>query len=193
MLPGASVYDGDLYETPLGDVPVDRDLVEELLDQRRSVRFVAEAEKREHSVEVQVPFLQHALAQFEIVPMLVYDTSFANCESVASDLAAACHRFPRQTLIVASSDLYHGPGSREAREASLRTARALEEESARAFSDGVDQGRYQACGSGPITIAKLIAERHGCGRPEVVQVTTSHEVARGSEDYVVGYLGAVVR
>ena len=75
---------------------------------------------------------------------------------------------------------------------SLKTARALEGQTAREFSAGVEQGKYHACGSGAITVAKLMAEQRGSQRVEVLQVTTSHEVARGSDDYVVGYLGAVV-
>jgi hypothetical protein len=193
MFAGASVFDGDCYETPLGDVAVDRAFVDLLLARRGAVRFVPEAEHREHSVEVQVPFLQHLLGQFEIVPLLVYDPSYANCERLARELTEACAKLPRPTLLVASSDLYHGPGRDAAKQASLKTARAVEGQTAHEFSAGVEQGEYHACGSGAITVAKLIAERRGPGRLEVVQVTTSHEVAHGSDDYVVGYLGAVLR
>jgi len=192
MFAGASVFDGELYETPLGDVAVDRAFVDFLLARCGAVHVVAEAERREHSVEVQVPFLQHLLGAFQIVPILICDPSFANCERLARELTEACAKLPRPTLLVASSDLYHGPGSDEAKRASLLTAHAIESRSAREFAAGVEQGEYHACGSGAITAAKLMAERRGAQRVEVVQVTTSHEVAHGSDDYVVGYLGAVM-
>ena len=192
LFPGASVFRGSGYQTPLGNVPVDGDFVRALHDTGAGFGYTPQAEEQEHSVEVQVPFLQRVLGAFDIVPVLIHDGRPANCRALADGLVSAMHARPRRTLLVASSDLYHGPGHKRARAASDATAGVLAQGDPERFAEAVATGACQACGSAAIVVALMAARALGAERVRLLGVTTSFEVAPRGEDYVVGYLAAVI-
>ncbi|MGC8739900.1 MAG: AmmeMemoRadiSam system protein B [Candidatus Sumerlaeaceae bacterium] len=185
--PGASVFPGRAFATPFGNVPLDRQFVAELLENHHIFDFYPDAERREHSLEVQLPFLQYVLRNFELVPVVIYDRSLSNCKRVATALLNVMEKLPKSTIIVASSDLYHGPGAERAYRESEHTARAIAALEPIEFSSGVESGEYMACGAGPITTAMLMARTLGATRGTVLSLTTSYEAHPLSEDYVVGY------
>ncbi|MCX7625581.1 MAG: AmmeMemoRadiSam system protein B [Candidatus Sumerlaeaceae bacterium] len=185
--PGASIFPGRAFATPFGEVPVDRPFVEELMGRRAGFSFYPEAEQREHALEVQLPFLQYAVGDFELVPIVFYDRSLANCRRIANAIADVMKADPKETIIVASSDLYHGPGAERAYRESSFTAKAITACDPVSFADGVEAGEYMACGAGPVTVAMLLARTLGAQKGTLLKLTTSYEVHPGSEDYVVGY------
>ncbi|RMH25824.1 MAG: AmmeMemoRadiSam system protein B [Candidatus Hydrogenedentota bacterium] len=191
VFPGASLFPGRAYETPLGLVPVDREFADALWNLSNVFDFYPDAETREHSLEVQLPFLQFMLPDFKIVPIVVYDRSLSNCQRVARAIVEVTRKTSGRTLLVASSDLYHGPGAVIARTKSLQAARAIEKMDPTTFSQGIEAGEFQACGAGPITIVMLASKELGATRAKVLALTTSYDVHPGREDYVVGYLAAV--
>jgi AmmeMemoRadiSam system protein B len=190
--PGASVFDGDSFETPLGLVELDRPFVEDLLRQRALFHYYPAAEEREHALEVQLPFLQRVLTDFRLVPILISDQSYDNVSRVAQALRETMHRHRGKTLVVASSDLYHGPNHHYALAQSREAATALERLDPEAFLDGIEAGEYQACGAGPIGAAMMLALAEGARKASVVHLTTSYEVYPVRDDYVVGYMSAVL-
>ncbi len=80
---GASVIPSGLYSTPLGDVTIDEAIGNELVRSPR-MKFIREAHDSEHSLEVQVPFLQRVLGDFTLVPIVVGTTDLAVCRSLAA-------------------------------------------------------------------------------------------------------------
>ena len=76
---GASVYPEGVFNTPLGGIKVDSEFTKKILNKDPEVHFIPEAFKLEHSIEVQLPFLQRALAGFSIVPIVLGDCSFSCC------------------------------------------------------------------------------------------------------------------
>lgn len=185
--PGASIFPGRAFATPLGDVPLDRKFIEELLGNHGHFDFYPDAERREHSLEVQLPFLQYVLKQFELVPIVMYDRSLSNCKRIANSLIETMAKYPKATIIVASSDLYHGPGAERAYRESENTARAIASLDPVDFATGIESGEYMACGAGPITTAMLLARALGAEKGTVLSLSTSYDAHPMSEDYVVGY------
>ncbi len=184
--PGGSIFPGRAFATPFGEVPVDRPFVRKLTASG-VFEFYPEAESREHSLEVQLPFLQYALGDFELVPIVMYDRSLSNCQRLAQAILACLRDDPHATLVVASSDLYHGPGAARAHRSSEATAEAIASLDPADFAAGIESGEYMACGAGPITTTMIIAKGLGAKQGTILAITTSYDVHPVSEDYVVGY------
>ncbi|MDR3678241.1 MAG: AmmeMemoRadiSam system protein B, partial [Acidobacteriota bacterium] len=114
--PFSSIYDGDAYATPLGNVPVDKDFRARLAKLNSSIKIsdrghVQEGERAEHSLEVQLPWLQRTLGEFKLVPIIMGDQDYglerALGRALAKALLAETAEARTQTLILVSSDLSH--------------------------------------------------------------------------------------
>ena len=106
-----SVYDGDAYTTPLGQVPVDKEFARRLVKMSSTIQLSekghqATADAPEHSVEVELPWLQKVLGNFELVPIVMGDQSYESSRALGVALAKML-RNDRDTLVLASSDLSH--------------------------------------------------------------------------------------
>ena len=163
----------DAFRTPLGDVRLDRAAIERILELPQ-VEILDRAHAPEHSLEVQLPFLQRALETFSLVPLLVGDATF---EEVAKVLEALWGG--PETLILISSDLSHYLDSETARRLDAATTRAIEALAPR------ELGSESACGRIPIGGLLLVAERRGL-RVDALDLRNSGDTA-GSRDQVVGY------
>lgn len=172
VLDGLALPDADAFETPLGRVRVATELCDGLLELPQvSVNEAAHA--REHSLEVELPFLQEALGEFDLVPLVV---GSALPESVAGVLDRLWSG--PEVLVVISSDLSHYLGYDRAAEADRQTADRILERRA-------DLSTEHACGAIPINGLLLAAERRGLsGR--LLDLRSSGDTA-GDRDRVVGY------
>jgi hypothetical protein len=190
-----SVFDGDGYRTPLGVARVDRALAAALVTEGGAV-FDSTLHAREHSVEVQVPFVQHLFPNAAIVPVVVGAPDPESCRRFGRALAAQA--VGRRVLIVASSDLSHYPERRVAAEVDRRTLQAIagmradelasmEREAAASEARGVSTC---ACGEGPIRVAIEAARSLGALRGTVISYANSGDMPIGDPGRVVGY-GAV--
>jgi MEMO1 family protein len=160
------------FATPLGSVPVDREAAE-LARALPQVVENAAAHALEHSLEVQLPFLQSVLGEFAIVPFAVGDASPEEVAEVIELLWGGV-----ETLIVVSSDLSHYHPYTQAREIDRLTADAV-----LALADTLDHD--QACGATPINGFALCARRHALS-PELLDLRNSGDTA-GDKSRVVGY------
>lgn len=194
---GVAVSDFAGYRTPLGLARIDRE-VASALRKEDAKRFAArpDAEAREHSIEVQVPFAQLACPGVEIVAAVVGEPDSALCARFGEALAKVLQG--RRPLIVASSDLAHYPAYEDAvasDAAVLAAVAAMEPESVRrAVDQEMRRGRTAletcACGEGPILAALEAAKRLGATRATVVSCANSGDTSAGERSRVVGY-GAV--
>lgn len=186
---GVSVYNGAAYRTPLGDVPIDRNLVEALREDLNRVRYRAEAHAREHSLEIQLPFLQTALADFRLVPLVMGSDDLATCRWLADRLAEVLK--DRSALLIASTDLSHFQDD--------KTARRLDgvvREQVAAFDpinlhQRLREGACEACGGGPMVTVMLAARALGADKGVFLNYATSGDVT-GERRRVVGYLAAAL-
>ncbi len=120
---GASIYNLGDYVTPLGKVPVNIKLANQLIENSPLFMFHPEADKYEHSLEVQVPFLQvHLKKAFQLVPIVLGTQSAESCKKIAEALKPW---FNDRNLFVISSDFAHYPGYEEARAADQATCNAI--------------------------------------------------------------------
>lgn len=187
---GASVIPAGVYETPLGKVPVD-ELIGKPLVGGKHFTFIREVHQAEHSLEVQVPFLQKVLTDFSIVPIIVGTIDLATCREIACEIADLLLTEKRKYVIVLSTDLSHYfPYER---------AKAIDDvfiQSLLSFDEDdlyrtLSADKAQACGEGPVLTGMVAAKKLGARKVEVLKYANSGDTA-GSKDQVVGYLAAAM-
>ncbi len=186
---GASVYDRGPYRTPLGEVPLDREYIERLQAKTDMVGHVPQAHAQEHSLEIQLPFLQTALPDFRLVPLVLGFTDPERCRELARALAESARG--RRVLLVASTDLSHFHDAAEAEALDARLARPVEAFDPQCLASRLRPGEGQACGAGPLLTAISAARELGARKAVIVARSHSGEVT-GDNDRVVGYLSAVL-
>jgi len=188
---GVSVYSGDSYTTPLGDVAIDTDLRDHLKDLAPDTITVGDAgHGDEHAVEVQIPFVQRLFPKSTILPITMLERRGDVCRLLGCALAML--RRERPFLLIASSDLYHGPSLDDCNETDERTLTAIQVGDPDAFLDGIQRGDYQACGAGPIAaLLHATMTEHGT-EIDILRHGTSADVNGEHSGYVVGYAAIAV-
>ncbi len=181
---GTSADDREAYRTPLGTIPVDLDAVS-FLGTQPGLHHQEEAhESPEHSLEVMLPFLQVALGDFHLVPLLMGSWQEQDAEQLAAALAGlAAHG---DYLFVFSTDLSHYHPYEDAVKRDERTTAAMTFETARAVGRLFVAGAVEACGRGPITAGLSLAERLGYLQRRLLLYENSGDTT-GETSRVVGY------
>jgi AmmeMemoRadiSam system protein B len=184
---GASIYPGDSYRTPLGDVPVHKEMRDELVKEGGTIMLSDAGHRGEHCLEVQLPFLQRVLGEFSIVPIIIGNQRREFCLALGNALAKAASR--RNVLLVASSDLSHYHPYDEAVKLDRQVIGLVEALDDRTMMDQIEEERIEACGGGPVVSVMHAAKLLGANRSQVLFYCNSGDVT-GDKDAVVGYLSA---
>jgi len=195
---GVSVYKSGKYETPLGTVEIDGNLAEELMANSEIFSFEPRAHAIEHSLEVQIPFLQQVLSDFRIVPLLMRNWPKSVCLDVSSALAKTIRG--KNVLLIASTDMSHYPVYDEAVKADKFTLSALEtmdtdlirEQLDEYMSKGVRELHCMLCGVGPVLVVIDAAKELGADSIEILKYANSGDVPAGDRSGVVGYFAAAI-
>lgn len=190
-----SVYAGDAFETPLGLAPVAKDIARSLL-QHKGIVSDQEPHRREHSIEVEVPFIQKVLPGTPIVPIVIGEPSEENAYLLVDALVEVAKK--RNLLFVASSDLSHYPSYEDAKKVDRATLEAILSMDPQVFlkttkewmNKGIPNLGTCACGQGAILTAMALAQKLGLNRATVLRYANSGDTPFGDEERVVGY-GAV--
>lgn len=193
---GAALHPGQGWRTPLGAASVDHALGEALVASEPAFRFDAAPHAREHSLEVQVPFVQVVAPEARILPVVVGSADPALTERLGRALGRVL--VGRRALIVASSDLSHYPGYDDARAADRATLAAVASLDAaavrRTLAAEMRRGRAGletgACGEAAVLVALEAARVLGASHGLVLSYANSGDGALGDRERVVGY-GAV--
>lgn len=175
------------WETPLGKVDVDLDFVK-LLDgiiDRDEV-----AHESEHSIEVQLPFLQYFFEDFRIVPICLAMQDYDSVKEVATELIAALNKYGKQVVIVASSDFTHYENVNVAKKKDATLIKDIEQLDVPAFYEDQYRLNATACGYGPIAAMIMTCGARGASKGTLVKYATSGDVTGDSQ--VVGYAGIIV-
>lgn len=170
---GLALCSASVWQTPLGEIPVDAAAAKSLA-QLPQVSLLDEAHSREHSLEVELPFLQVALGDFKLVPLAAGDASDEEVAEVIEQLWDG-----EGTRFVISTDLSHYLDSSTARRVDAMTARAIERLRPQDIAD------EQACGHVPLRGMLRAASAHGL-RAHTLDLRNSGDTA-GSPERVVGY------
>ncbi|MRS01822.1 AmmeMemoRadiSam system protein B [bacterium] len=177
--------------TPLGKAAINRQLSLLVRDNSNLVEEDDTAHQYEHSLEVQVPFLQFLRPDVTIVPLCVGFNDYSSCKILGLSLATAIRKYGQEVLIVASSDMSHYQPAEVARhEDNLAIQEVLKMNPEGMYS--IVKGRgISMCGIIPATIMLVAAIEMGATKSELIRYATSGEVS-GDFDQVVGYAGIMV-
>ena len=186
-----SIYDGDAYATPLGNVPVDKAFAQKLVKMSSTMKLSSQGHDPtsaggEHAVEVQLPWLQKVLGNFEVVPIVMGDQSYESSRALGVALAKLIKKEGGETLVLASSDLSHYHTYDDAVTIDHKTLNALQAWDYFSMSRNFQARVWEACGGAPIVAAMIYAERMGANQARVLKYENSGDVT-GDHSRVVGY------
>jgi AmmeMemoRadiSam system protein B/AmmeMemoRadiSam system protein A len=185
---GCSIYLKGAYETPLGTVEVNEALASEL-SEATGFKYVPQAHQQEHSLEVQIPFIQKVLPSAKIVPVLMGIQSRKTITTLATALSEVLPG--KKALVIASTDLSHFFPKQKANETDSNTASLIQSFETDSLIRKLGMGENIMCGGGPVVSALLYAQSRGEPGVEILRYADSSD-AGGSRSQVVGYLAAVL-
>lgn len=186
--PGVSIISEGGYETPLGVVPIAEDLADKIKKFSGVVKDIPGPHLQEHSLEIQLPFLQVALGDFSLVPLVMGDQRAATCYELAQAIYLAVQ--DKKVLIVGSSDLSHFHNYNAASQLDAVVLKHLQSGDAEGLLKSLNSDMCEACGGGPMAVAMLVAKKMGAGKAQLLKYANSGDVT-GDKSSVVGYAAAV--
>ncbi|MHC1610516.1 MAG: MEMO1 family protein [Candidatus Methanospirareceae archaeon] len=180
----------EAWATPLGVVEVDESFVDAL--PKRIIDVDETAHRYEHSIEVQLPFLQFIFdTRFRIVPICIGLSGEDTAKEIGEDLAETIAKTDKKVVVLASSDFTHYEPERIAREKDEYVIEAIKELDVAKFYKRVYERNVTACGVDPITAMMHAVRRLGATEGRVTKYATSGEIT-GDRSSVVGYCGIIV-
>jgi len=182
---GVSVWTPGGFETPLGRVLVDQDFTDQLIAANDKFYFKPEAFEKEHSLEVEIPFLQETFENFEIVAVIMGQTSYSTLEAFAHALNKIIDDRD-DVLVVVSTDLSHYHNDATARKMDQRAMDAIEAIDPAKVYQECSKRSMEMCGFIPVTAGLLYAKIRGLHEAKVLNYANSGDVS-GDRDRVVGY------
>ena len=185
---GCAIQAEGAFETPLGVVPIDEALAQRLLDREAGIESSSDVHRAEHSLEMQLPFLQHLIPGLRIVPILMGSQERAEVDALAESLALALKE--RAALLVASSDLSHYHPARVANALDAQVVADVERFDADALMARLEHDHGHACGGGPIVAVMRAARALGANQASVLRYADSGDAGEHDKTRVVGYLSA---
>ena len=184
---GAAVFTRGVFETPLGPVAIARELGDAILKATHVAREHAEAHQREHSLEMQLPFICRVLPGVPIVPIVMGHQSPITVSRLADGLVKALAG--RTVLLVASSDLSHYLPARSAAATDKHVLDLVNSFDADGLCEALKAQPDHACGGGPMVSVMRAARALGARDGRVLKYADSGDVS-GDKSAVVGYMAA---
>ncbi|MCS7257816.1 MAG: AmmeMemoRadiSam system protein B [candidate division WOR-3 bacterium] len=185
-----AVYGEGKWQTPLGDVNIAEDIAHAIIKEAPSkIINQLDAHQYEHSLEVQLPFLQTVLKDFKIVPIMMLNPSYEDCNILAQ--AIAKNTRGKNILILASSDLYHGYSYSDCQKTDSLTLNYITKFDIKGLYDALSKEKAQACGGYPIVVLMMVADLLGAKEVKLLHRTNSNDVIGEKGGYCVGYASLV--
>jgi hypothetical protein len=177
--------------TPLGPAKIDAELASRFQRHCPLLKNDAAAHRTEHSLEVQIPFLQRLKKDFSFVPLTLSYIPYEKCEEVGRALAKTIQETEEPVLIVSSSDMNHYQNQATTEAKDFLAIREIEALNPKALYETVRDEKISMCGIIPTTVALVAALALGAKKAELIRHATSGDVTK---DYkaVVGYAGLVI-
>jgi len=174
------------YQTPLGLVEVDSGIIQAIA---REIPVNLINQDMEHAVEIQLPFLQHLLPPFRLVPLMLESQASGTAQGLASVLTPLLRE--KKALLIASTDLSHYYNYAQATSLDKRAIEAMQRFDPVAFEQTIASGRSEACGYGAVTTVMLIAQALGADTVTLLHYANSGDVT-GDHSQVVGYAALAI-
>jgi AmmeMemoRadiSam system protein B len=178
-----------IWETPLGNVKIDSSLAELMMTHSHLIEEDEIAHEHEHSLEVQLPFIQYLREDAAIVPIcLSYHISFEELEELGQAIAKGIKEYKEDVLIVASTDMSHYVDQSVAKEKDFLAIERILELDARGLHETVERENISMCGFQPTTSAIVASKELGGEKASLILYQTSGDTT-GNYNEVVGYAG----
>ncbi|HZK40532.1 MAG TPA: AmmeMemoRadiSam system protein B [Atribacterota bacterium] len=179
------------WETPLGELKIDTDIAESILRNSKIIKNDKKSHQFEHSIEVQLPFIQYIFGKnIKFLPICMtrqdINTDIEIAQSICSSVA------DKDVLIVASSDFTHYEPQEYAKKMDKQAINAILNFDPKRLYDMIYQQNLSMCGPGPITVMLNICEKLGAKKAELLKYATSGDIT-GMYDQVVGYASIIIR
>ena len=187
------VCDFDKWRTPLGLVDVDKEFIQELLNVDSNVYVDNDAHVKEHSIEVEIPFLQYICGEhdFKIVPIVISQQIPQLCESLAGSLNEVIRKLNRKCVIIASTDLNHYDDQETTIYLDDKIINSVESMDMKQMIKDIIDYDITMCGYGPVITATYYSKLQNANTSIVLKHTTSGETS-GDYDSVVGYMSSII-
>ena len=186
---GASLMPEGFYSTPLGDVEIDSDVARDLLEDE-FFGYLKDIDELEHSLEVQLPFLQTVAHNFKILPVVMGTTDPELCRVMGETVAQSIKDAGKKYCVIISTDLSHYHSYETAVSMDSKFIGAVSSFDAEKVKEVLNSGDAEACGEGAVLAGMAACRKLGAERVEVLKYMNSGDTA-GTKDQVVGYLSAV--
>lgn len=187
-----SIMAHGMWNTPMGNVNINGELAEIILNKTSLLKEDEEAQIYEHSIEVQLPIIQYLKGNFRFVPIVVSYGDIKQYQEIGYAIAGAIEEFGEEVVIIASSDMTHYESSETAKtKDNLAIESILKLNEAELFNR-VHKHSISMCGCGPVCIMLAACKKLGAKHAELVKYTNSGEVT-GDFAQVVGYAGITVK
>lgn len=188
-----SVSASDSWRTPLGDVKINGELAQKILKDCRQIRKDELAHIHEHSIEVQLPFLQKLQDKFTFVPIVIAPANLEVYRQIGECLAKSVKelKMEKETAIIASSDMTHYESQESAKEKDSKAIDAILNLDEKALVERVERLGISMCGFAPAAIMIAAAKKLGAENARLVKYQTSGDVSQDHSS-VVGYAGIIV-
>jgi len=184
-----SIFDGDAYNTPLGKVGIDKKRSKMLVESSSSIRFSDYGHSNEHSIEVQLPFLQYIFGEFDFIPIVIGDQNNHNIHSIGKAIGELFKN--ENVLIIASTDLSHYHTYGEAVALDKQVEKLIENFDIENLETQLAKNNIEMCGGGPVAAAMIAAKNLGANKAVILKYLNSGDVT-GDRKAVVGYLAAAL-
>ncbi len=178
------------WGTPLGKAKYDSGLGAAIVEEDEYASYDCIAHSSEHSIEVQIPFLQYIFGpEVNFIPICISDQSYSVCESVGKTIARLAEQ--DDILVIASSDFTHFETAESAKKKDNQAMEYLEYLDPKGFLNFVQSHRISICGAGPIAAAMVYANERGATKFNLLKYTSSGDIT-GDNKSVVAYVAATV-
>ena len=185
---GVSTMTEGEWNTPLGDAPIDADLAREIVDSSDLIDVEDEAHRNEHSIEVQLPFLQFIYPRrFKFVPICMMLQDLKTSIEVGEAVAKVAEK--HGAAVLASSDWTHYESQEEAQSKDKQALDAALQMNEKKFQEIIEERSISACGYGPVTAMLHAAKVRGAKNGKLLSYQTSGDIT-GDKSAVVGYAAA---
>jgi AmmeMemoRadiSam system protein B len=186
---GISIMRQGIWETPLGDAEVNASLASLIMEQSETVKDNAKSHSQEHSLEVQVPFIQYLKKNISFVPIsIAHFVTYEDLAELGKALGEAIRQYDQEVLIISSTDMSHYVSQEMAKKKDFMAIEKILDLDAHGLYEVVKKENISMCGFQPTTAAIVAAKELNAKKAELIRYQTSGDV---SGDYlrVVGYAG----
>lgn len=186
-----AVFSEGSWQTPLGDVPIDSRLAEQIIAVSSDATSDELAHRHEHSLEVQLPFIQVMAPEARLVPICLGHSSLEKLLDFGVGLGRLLASQPEPTLLVASSDMTHFESADSARQRDMKALEKVLDLDAEGLYRLVAAERISMCGVVPTVVMLAAAKELGASKGTLVRYGNSGETT-GDNSEVVGYAGVII-